>query len=105
MNGKLTKALIALALIGTAGVAAAHDRDDDRGWDRRDHGRHRGWHQEYRGHDRSPWCHEHRMYHRHVHAGSIIRDNYYRRHGNYRSEYFGPYDRDDITIILRGDLR
>ena len=104
MNAKLTKTLLALALIGAAGTAAAHERD----WDRHDH---RHGHREWR-HDRDPWCHEHRAFHRHFvppgHWKHRYWDNDWRRDGYGRSEYYRPYrhwDDDSLTIIFRSDLR
>lgn len=109
MNAKLSKMLLALALIGVAGSAAAHGGDDRRGG-RHDHGRDDGWRKEWRHHDRDPWCREHRAYHRHWDVRRWAHDSYHRRdrvRGGYRSEYWGPYDRynDDVTIIFRGDFR
>jgi hypothetical protein len=106
MNSKLTKALLALALVGAAGSAAAHDRD--RGWDRDDY---RRGHREWR-HDRDPWCHEHRAFHRHFtppgHRKHSKWDYEWRRDGWSRSDYYRPYrrwDDDSLTIIFRSDLR
>ncbi|GAB7127365.1 hypothetical protein JCM19000A_18720 [Silvimonas sp. JCM 19000] len=67
---RLLQALAALALVGAAGSALAHDHDHDRDGDRHDHydhhddrGRHEGWHggppphhrDDPRWHERDRW--------------------------------------------------
>jgi hypothetical protein len=102
MNAKLTKSMLALLLVCTAGTAAAHDRDRDRGG--RDHGPR--YHERWHGGD--PWCHEHRVYHRHVVPWHDAWKERWHRDWHERSGYRGPgaYGADDsLTIIFRTDLR
>ncbi|HZP89234.1 MAG TPA: hypothetical protein VFB54_20675 [Burkholderiales bacterium] len=105
MKTNFAKALLALALVGAAGAASAHDRGwdrGDRGWDRGD----RGWHHGWRDQHRDPWCHEHRAFHRHDGWHKHGWDRDWRYDGYGRSDYrrWNRWDDDSLTIIFRSGL-
>lgn len=91
MNTKLTLTLIGAVLVGTSLTANAGDRHG-RGWDDR------GFHARGFGHHHGQWHHRdwypapHGYHHRPPHRG----------YGGYSPPY--AYDRDGVTIILRGRL-
>jgi hypothetical protein len=97
MKSKLiTTVAIGAALLGTGTLAMAHDRDD--GW-RREQWREHRWHErEWRDH-RPHW---HPQYYRY--------EPRWERHyvpapdWRYRSAYPREYDRDGVSIILRGNF-
>ncbi|MBX9963489.1 MAG: hypothetical protein K2Y35_10560 [Burkholderiales bacterium] len=91
MNAKLTLTLIGAVLAGTSLTATAGDRHG-RGWDDR------GFHARGFGHHHGQW--HHRDWHP-APRGYHHRPPY-RAYGGYPPPY--AYDRDGVTIILRGRL-
>ena len=96
MKAKLITVAMGALLLGTGTLAMAHDGRDD-GW-RRQEWREREWRKhEWREHHSPRW---HREYYRYEPRYVPAPD--WRHHSDY--PYSQGYDRDGVSIILRGRI-
>jgi hypothetical protein len=100
MKAKLITVAMGAVLLATGTLAMAHDgRDRDDGW-RREQWREHQWREhEWREHHHPRWHREYYRYEpRYVPVPVPVPDTHY------RSSYPYGYDRDGVSIILRGRI-